>query len=63
VQFCANEPDYLLKAAQLVEDKADFVDINFGCPQRIARRGHYGAFLLDYPETMHALGNMKLNIP
>lgn len=46
-QFCANDPDILLKAARIVEPYVDGIDINLGCPQRIARRGRYGAYLMD----------------
>ncbi|KAL4427937.1 hypothetical protein ABPG75_002026 [Micractinium tetrahymenae] len=46
-QFCANDPDTLLRAAKLVEGYVDGVDLNLGCPQRIAKRGKYGAYLMD----------------
>jgi tRNA-dihydrouridine synthase 1 len=57
VQFCANDPEKLLEAAKIVAPFCDGVDINFGCPQRIAKKGRYGAFLMDDWETMHNLIN------
>jgi tRNA-dihydrouridine synthase 1 len=55
VQFCGNDPDILLKAAKMVENDCDAVDINFGCPQGIAKRGKYGSFLLEKTELIRSL--------
>ena len=57
VQFCANQPETLLAAARLVENHCDAVDINFGCPQAIAKKGNYGSFLMDDLPLVYALIN------
>jgi len=54
-QFCANDPAILLAAAKLVEGSCDAIDINLGCPQRIARRGYYGAFLMNNLPLVYTL--------
>ena len=45
--FSGNDPQEMLAAARHVEKKVDAIDLNLGCPQRIAHSGHFGSFLLD----------------
>lgn len=54
-QFCGHDPQLILQAAKLVQHEVDAVDINLGCPQGIAKRGRYGAFLLEDFETIKAI--------
>ncbi|GKZ37315.1 hypothetical protein AbraIFM66950_008801 [Aspergillus brasiliensis] len=66
VQFCANDPDDFLEAARHVAPYCDAVDLNLGCPQGIAKRGHYGAFLQEDWDLIYRLINRlhnELSIP
>ncbi|XP_046721916.1 tRNA-dihydrouridine(16/17) synthase [NAD(P)(+)]-like isoform X1 [Silurus meridionalis] len=65
-QFCANDPEVFVQASLLAQDYCDAIDLNLGCPQMIAKRGHYGVFLQDewdLLERMIKLANEKLSVP
>ena len=46
-QICGNNKEILLEAAKMLEGYVDAIDINCGCPTKTAKRGRYGAFLLE----------------
>lgn len=72
VQFCGNDPEVLVSAVnQLLSIPAtrrvDGIDLNLGCPQGIARKGHYGSFLLNEPDLicdiLSSLSNNVVSCP
>lgn len=54
-QFCSNSPPDLLSSAVQIAPYVDAIDLNLGCPQGIARKGNYGAFLQESWDLIHSL--------
>eukprot|EP01065_Artemidia_motanka_P046563 TRINITY_DN7080_c2_g1_i1.p1 TRINITY_DN7080_c2_g1~~TRINITY_DN7080_c2_g1_i1.p1 ORF type:complete len:587 (+),score=168.59 TRINITY_DN7080_c2_g1_i1:73-1761(+) len=47
-QLCGNDPELVVGTAkELQYSGCKAIDLNLGCPQGIAKRGNYGAFLMD----------------
>ena len=57
--FSANDPAQLLQSSLLVKDQCDAIDLNLGCPQRIAHTGHFGSYLLDSVDRPLVLSIVK----
>ena len=52
IQFAGDDPNILVEAGKYVHHRAAAIDLNLGCPQKIAKRGHYGAYLLHDSELV-----------
>ena len=62
-QFAGDDPYTVVKAALYVHDQVSAVDLNLGCPQKIAKRGNYGAYLLpDKKKVISVLDAMVRNL-
>jgi tRNA-dihydrouridine synthase len=55
VQLAGHEPDIVVRAAEMILEASEHqiagFDLNLGCPQGIARKGNYGAFLMESDEA------------
>ena len=49
-QLSGHKPHLMAKAAKIIEDKADFIDINMGCPVKKVVCGGDGSALMKTPE-------------
>jgi tRNA-dihydrouridine synthase 1 len=69
VQLAGNDVDMVVKAAMMIMEHTDGnvsgFDLNCGCPQGIARKGNYGAFLMeqDFDRVCEILKALRRVLP
>jgi tRNA-dihydrouridine synthase len=68
VQLAGHDPALMVKAFDtLMKHDCQFagIDLNLGCPQGIARKGNYGAFLHEYNEDVvcNVLATLRRHVP
>ncbi|KAM0672231.1 tRNA-dihydrouridine synthase [Ordospora colligata] len=63
VQISGSSPQKMLEAALIIQDQCDAIDVNFGCPQKVAKKGGYGAYLQDNWElTAEIIRMLSINL-
>lgn len=68
VQLAGDDPQMMVDAAKIVLERTNHeitaIDVNLGCPQGIAKKGNYGAFLLpDTDLVCKILSALRSSIP
>ena len=59
LQFAGESPELIVQAARFVQHDAAAIDLNLGCPQKVAKKGNFGAYLLrDKPLVLKILTKM-----
>ncbi|KDR79990.1 hypothetical protein GALMADRAFT_242180 [Galerina marginata CBS 339.88] len=61
-QLCGNDPEVIVRAGRKLQGYCDAIDLNLGCPQDVARAGHYGGYLLgekDWPLVQQIVSAMS----
>ncbi|TBU06466.1 tRNA-dihydrouridine synthase [Hamiltosporidium magnivora] len=61
IQICGNNPDKMLEAAEKLQNYCNGIDINLGCPQPIAKKGYYGAYLQENMSLIYQIVNKLSN--
>ncbi|CAM9155408.1 unnamed protein product, partial [Ectocarpus fasciculatus] len=54
-QVAGDNIDNLIKCGEKLQDHVTAIDLNLGCPQSIAKRGNYGAYLLPQREKVRSI--------
>ncbi|KAK7044506.1 FMN-linked oxidoreductase [Favolaschia claudopus] len=62
VQLCGNDPDTVVQAGRKFQSYCQGIDLNLGCPQKVAQEGHFGGYLLgkkDWPVVEQMVSAMS----
>jgi len=60
-QLAGDDADTLISAGKHLENEVTAIDLNLGCPQKIAKRGRYGAYLLPDVKLVQSILTRMVN--
>ena len=55
IQLVGKDPALMAESAQIIEEKADIIDINLGCPDQDVLAKQAGVFLVKHPKQMEKM--------